>query len=259
MAVNIDEGEPGTFKDCHYLERYPHRILEGMLIAARAVDADTVYIYLRDEYAGCRAMLSKELDRLVAEPPCPIPPIYLRRGAGAYICGEESAMIESIEGKRGMPRLRPPYIAERGLFDRPTLEHNMETLYWGHRDHRARSKLVRLPGPSRPQGIAQLLGEWPGGKTLIVMDPRRTPLARHADYVLQFRPDTDVAMLNAIMQSVIEQGLVDTDFIARRTEGFEALKEHLADFTPEKMAPICGIEADTLREVARIYAASGAP
>lgn len=91
------------------------------------------------------------------------------------------------------------------------------------------------------------------------MDPRRTPLARHADYVLQFRPDTDVAMLNAIMQSVIEQGLVDTDFIARRTEGFEALKEHLADFTPEKMAPICGIEADTLREVARIYAASGAP
>ncbi len=130
MAVNIDEGEPGTFKDRYYLERDPHRFFEGMLIAARVVGIEAIYIYLRDEYAGVRALLERELDLLRADPPCPLPPIELRRGAGAYICGEESAMIESIEGKRGMPRLRPPYIAERGLFGRPTLEHNMETLYW---------------------------------------------------------------------------------------------------------------------------------
>lgn len=130
MAINIDEGEPGTFKDRYYLERDPHRFLEGMLIAAWAVEAEACYIYLRDEYAACREMLSKELAALAADPPCPLPHIELRRGAGAYICGEESAMIESIEGKRGMPRLRPPYVAEVGLFGRPTLEHNMETLYW---------------------------------------------------------------------------------------------------------------------------------
>jgi formate dehydrogenase len=130
MAVNIDEGEPGTFKDRHYLERDPHRFLEGMLVAARAVEAQTVYLYLRDEYAGCRALLARELERLRADPPCPLPELQLRRGAGAYICGEESAMIESIEGRRGMPRLRPPYIAEQGLFGRPTLEHNLETLFW---------------------------------------------------------------------------------------------------------------------------------
>jgi formate dehydrogenase len=130
MAVNIDEGEPGTFKDRHYLERDPHRFLEGMLIAAWAVGIDAIYIYLRDEYAACRALLTRELEALTRDPPCPLPRIHLRRGAGAYICGEESAMIESIEGKRGMPRLRPPYVAQVGLFDRPTLEHNMETLYW---------------------------------------------------------------------------------------------------------------------------------
>ena len=130
MAINIDEGEPGTFKDRYYLERDPHRFLEGMLIAAWAVGTDTVYIYLRDEYAACRAILTKELAALRADPPCKLPTIDLRRGAGAYICGEESAMIESIEGKRGMPRLRPPYVAQVGLFGRPTLEHNMETLYW---------------------------------------------------------------------------------------------------------------------------------
>ena len=130
MAVNIDEGEPGTFKDRHYLERDPHRFLEGMLIAAWAVGIDTIYVYLRDEYHACREMLEKELHALRANPPCKLPVIELRRGAGAYICGEESAMIESIEGKRGMPRLRPPYVAQVGLFDRPTLEHNMETLYW---------------------------------------------------------------------------------------------------------------------------------
>jgi formate dehydrogenase len=130
MAVNIDEGEPGTFKDRWYLERDPHRFLEGMLIAAWAAGISEVYIYLRDEYAGCRAVLEKELAKLKANPPIPLPPVHLRRGAGAYICGEESAMIESIEGKRGMPRLRPPYVAQVGLFGRPTLEHNMETVYW---------------------------------------------------------------------------------------------------------------------------------
>jgi formate dehydrogenase len=130
MAVNIDEGEPGTFKDRYYLERDPHRVLEGMLIAAWAVGIDAIYLYLRDEYAGCRAILERELTALTRDPPCPLPAIHLRRGAGAYICGEESAMIESIEGKRGMPRLRPPYVAQVGLFDRPTLEHNMETLFW---------------------------------------------------------------------------------------------------------------------------------
>ncbi len=130
MAVNIDEGEPGTFKDRTYLERDPHRFLEGMLIAAQVVGTERCYIYLRDEYHGCRAILQAELAKLQANPPCPLPHIELRRGAGAYICGEESAMIESIEGKRGEPRMRPPYIASVGLFGLPTLEHNFETLYW---------------------------------------------------------------------------------------------------------------------------------
>jgi formate dehydrogenase len=130
MAVNIDEGEPGTFKDRTYLERDPHRFLEGMLVAAHVVGIEAIYIYLRDEYHGCRQVLSRELEKLQANPPVGLPLIELRRGAGAYICGEESAMIESIEGKRGEPRMRPPYIAQVGLFGRPTLEHNFETLYW---------------------------------------------------------------------------------------------------------------------------------
>ena len=130
MAVNIDEGEPGTFKDRTYLERDPHRFLEGMLVAAHVVGIEAIYIYLRDEYHGCRQVLSQELEKLQANPPVGLPLIELRRGAGAYICGEESAMIESIEGKRGEPRMRPPYIAQVGLFGRPTLEHNFETLYW---------------------------------------------------------------------------------------------------------------------------------
>ena len=130
VAVNIDEGEPGTFKDRYFLERDPHRFIEGTLIACWAIEAEAVYIYLRDEYAGCRNLLEAELAELQRDPPCPLPPIHLRRGAGAYICGEESAMLESIEGKRGMPRLRPPYIAEVGLFGHPTLEQNMETLHW---------------------------------------------------------------------------------------------------------------------------------
>ena len=134
MAVNIDEGEPGTFKDRTYLESDPHRFIEGMLIAALVVGVDACYIYLRDEYHDCRRMLDRELAKLQANPPVALkgklPHIELRRGAGAYICGEESAMIESIEGMRGEPRMRPPYIAQVGLFGRPTLEHNFETLYW---------------------------------------------------------------------------------------------------------------------------------
>lgn len=131
MAVNIDEGEPGTLKDKYYLERDPHRFFEGMLIGAWAIGIDEIYIYLRDEYAAIRNVLEVEVAKLVADPPVEdMPIIHLRRGAGAYICGEESAMIESIEGKRGMPRLRPPFVAEVGLFGRPTLEHNMESLYW---------------------------------------------------------------------------------------------------------------------------------
>ena len=130
MAVNIDEGEPGTFKDRTYLERDPHRFLEGMLVAAHVVGIDAIYIYLRDEYHACRQVLEAELQKLKTNSAIQLPMIELRRGAGAYICGEESAMIESIEGKRGEPRMRPPYIAQVGLFGRPTLEHNFETLYW---------------------------------------------------------------------------------------------------------------------------------
>jgi len=187
MAVNIDEGEPGTFKDRHYLERDPHRFLEGMLVAAWAVGIAEIYIYLRDEYHACRALLQAELARLAAAPPVPdLPPIHLRRGAGAYICGEESAMIESIEGKRGMPRLRPPYVAQVGLFGRPTLEHNFETLYrvreiveqgagWfaGHGRHGRKglrsfsvSGRVRQPGVKlAPAGITarELIDEYCGG------------------------------------------------------------------------------------------------
>ena len=130
MVVNIDEGEVGTFKDHHYLNTDPHRFLEGMLIGAWAVDAKRVWIYLRDEYHGARRMLEQELIALGAAFGGALPAIELRRGAGAYICGEESAMIESIEGKRGMPRLRPPIVAEIGVFGRPTLAHNLETLWW---------------------------------------------------------------------------------------------------------------------------------
>jgi len=130
MAVNLDEGEPGTFKDRTYLERDPHRFLEGVLIAAHVVGIEATYVYLRDEYHDARKLLQAELAALADDPPFPLPHIELRRGAGAYICGEESAMIESIEGKRGEPRMRPPYIAQVGLFGRPTLEHNFETLYW---------------------------------------------------------------------------------------------------------------------------------
>ncbi len=130
MAVNADEGEPGTFKDRYYMERDPHRFLEGALIAAWAVEAEAVYIYLRDEYPAVREILSKEIAKIKSAGLAGHSAIHLRRGAGAYICGEESSMIESIEGKRGLPRHRPPYVAEVGLFGRPTLVQNVETLYW---------------------------------------------------------------------------------------------------------------------------------
>ena len=130
MAVNGDEGEPGTFKDRHYLETDPHQVLEGMLIAAWAVEADAVYLYMRDEYPAVLEILAKEIARLERVGLNGRTKIHLRRGAGAYICGEESAMIESIEGKRGLPRHRPPYVAQVGLFGRPTLVNNIETLYW---------------------------------------------------------------------------------------------------------------------------------
>lgn len=186
IAVNIDEGEPGTFKDRYYLELDPHRFIEGTLIAAWAIEAEAIYIYLRDEYAGCRTLLEAELAALQQDPPCPLPPLHLRRGAGAYICGEESAMLESIEGKRGMPRLRPPYVAEVGLFDRPTLEQNMETLHWvrdiiekgpewftdqgrrGRKGLRSFSVSGRVQNPGvhlAPAGITirELIGEYCGG------------------------------------------------------------------------------------------------
>ncbi|MEM6550416.1 MAG: NAD(P)H-dependent oxidoreductase subunit E [Pseudomonadota bacterium] len=130
LAVNGDEGEPGTFKDRHYLERTPHLFLEGMLIAAWAVEADHVWIYMRDEYPAVLEILAREIASLECAGLIPPGYVEVRRGAGAYICGEESAMIESIEGKRGMPRHRPPYVAQVGIFDRPTLVHNVETLHW---------------------------------------------------------------------------------------------------------------------------------
>jgi formate dehydrogenase len=130
LCINADEGEPGTFKDRHYLESRPHQFLEGMLIAAWGVEAEVAFIYLRDEYPAAREILLAEIAALenagIAEPGY----IRLRRGAGAYICGEESAMIESVEGKRGLPRHRPPYVAKVGIFNQPTLVHNVETVYW---------------------------------------------------------------------------------------------------------------------------------
>jgi len=130
FAVNADEGEPGTFKDRHYLERDPHRFIEGVLIAAWVVEAVETYIYIRDEYPELRLMLAEELAKVEQAGLSPHTKLHLRRGAGAYICGEESAMIESIEGKRGLPRHRPPYVAQVVLFGRPTLEQNVETMFW---------------------------------------------------------------------------------------------------------------------------------
>jgi NADH:ubiquinone oxidoreductase subunit F (NADH-binding)/NADH:ubiquinone oxidoreductase subunit E len=186
MAVNADEGEPGTFKDRYHLERDPHRFLEGMLIAAWAVEAEAIYIYLRDEYPAVREILGEAIAEAVGEDLNGGRPIHLRRGAGAYICGEESAMLESIEGKRGLPRHKPPFPSEAGLFGRPTLVHNVETLFWvrdilergpawfaegGRNDREGRrsfsvSGRVREPGVKfAPAGITarQLIDEYCGG------------------------------------------------------------------------------------------------
>src|SRR5206468_5494439 len=130
MAINGDEGEPGTFKDRYFLETDPHRFLEGMLIAAWAVEAGDVYIYLRDEYPQCHEILAREIAALEAAGLAPHTRIHLRRGAGAYICGEESAMLESIGERRGLPRHKPPFPSQVGLFGRPTLINNVETLFW---------------------------------------------------------------------------------------------------------------------------------
>jgi formate dehydrogenase len=186
LAVNADEGEPGTFKDRVCLETEPHRVLEGMLIAAWVIDAEEIYFYLRDEYAAIREILQRELDALVADPPCTLPAIQLRRGAGAYICGEETALIESIEGRRGEPRLRPPFPAQFGVFGRPTLVQNVETLYWlrtiledgaeafaargkpGHKGARLFSVSGRVAKPGAylaPNGVSarELIEQYAGG------------------------------------------------------------------------------------------------
>jgi formate dehydrogenase beta subunit len=186
MAVNGDEGEPGTFKDRHYLERDPHRFIEGMLIAAWVVESAEAYFYLRDEYPEVRLKLLEELAKVEAAGLMAFTRVEMRRGAGAYICGEESAMIESIEGKRGLPRHRPPYVAQVGLFGRPTLEQNVETLYWvrdivekgaawftsyGRRDRKGLrsfsvSGRVKNPGVKlAPAGISalELIDEYCGG------------------------------------------------------------------------------------------------
>ncbi len=186
MAVNADEGEPGTFKDRYYLERDPHRFIEGMLIAAWVVEAAQAYIYLRDEYPEVRLLLEEELAKVEAAGLTKFTQLELRRGAGAYICGEESAMIELIEGKRGLPRHRPPYVAQVGLFGRPTLEQNVETLFWirdivekgpawftsfGRRDRKGLrsfsvSGRVKNPGVKlAPAGISvrELIDEYSGG------------------------------------------------------------------------------------------------
>ncbi len=186
LAINADEGEPGTFKDRFYMERDPHRLFEGMLIAATVTGCDDIYLYLRDEYPHLRATLATELHHLRESGIAGDIRIHLRRGAGAYICGEESAMIESIEGKRGLPRHRPPYVAEKGLFGRPTLVNNVETLFWvrdilqdgpdwfaglgrrGHKGIRAFSVSGRVKEPGvklAPAGITtrELIEEYCGG------------------------------------------------------------------------------------------------
>ncbi|MDP6805799.1 MAG: NAD(P)H-dependent oxidoreductase subunit E, partial [Rhodospirillales bacterium] len=181
LAVNADEGEPGTFKDRFCLETDPHRVLEGALIAAWVVEAEEIYIYLRDEYPGLHGVLAVEIARLESEGLTTKTRFHLRRGAGSYVCGEESAMLESIEGKRGLPRNRPPYPAQRGLFGRPTLINNVETLYWvpeilergadwflseGRPHLYSVSGRVRAPGVKRvPLGVSarQLIEDHSGG------------------------------------------------------------------------------------------------
>ncbi|WP_150525296.1 NAD(P)H-dependent oxidoreductase subunit E [Roseibium sediminis] len=186
LTINGDEGEPGTFKDRFHLERDPHRLLEGALIAAHAVGVERIYLYMRDEYPAILEILKREISALRDAGIITTIDFDLRRGAGAYICGEESAMIESIEGKRGLPRHRPPFIAQVGLFGRPTLNHNVETLFWirdilekgsdwfanqgrrGHKGFRSFSVSGRVKEPGvklAPAGVTinELLTEFCGG------------------------------------------------------------------------------------------------
>ena len=153
MSINGDEGEPGTFKDRIYLERDPHRIFEGALIAAHAVEAERVYFYMRDEYPAVPPSCAREIAALEAAGIAKPGLIELRRGAGAYICGEESAMIESIEGKRGLPRHRPPYIAQVGLFGRPTLNQQCRDAVVGARHRREGRGMVRQPRQPGHPGV----------------------------------------------------------------------------------------------------------
>ncbi len=186
VVMNADEGEPGTFKDRYFLEHAPHKVLEGLLIAAFVMEASSVHVYLRDEYPAVHEILKREIDAVTRAGLAPVEGIHLCRGAGAYICGEESAMLESLEGRRGLPRHRPPFAAERGLFGRPTLINNVETLYWareildrgahwfaghgrhGHRGLRAFSVSGRVKRPGVkivPNGITlrELIDEECGG------------------------------------------------------------------------------------------------
>ena len=158
LVINADEGEPGTFKDRFYLEREPHRFLEGMLVAAWAVEAEGSSIYLRDEYPAAREILLREIQRLEAADLLRRGSVELRRGAGAYICGEESAMLESLEGRRGLPRHRPPFPAEAGLFGRPTLVHNVETVCWVRDIVEKGADWFAGQGRRGSRGAAQLLG-----------------------------------------------------------------------------------------------------
>ena len=178
MAVNADEGEPGTFKDRYYLGLDPHRFLEGMLLAAWVVEAAEVYIYIRDEYPELRLMLLDEIEKLERAGLDKFTKIHLRRGAGAYICGEESAMIESIEGKRGLPRHRPPYVAQVGLFGRPTFEQNVETLYWIRDIVEKGAEWVTSQGRSDRKGFRSFSVSGRVKKPGVVLAPGRRHRAR---------------------------------------------------------------------------------
>ena len=178
MVVNLDEGEPGTFKDRVVLESDPHRMLEGMLIAACVTGCEAIYIYLRDEYPAIHALLARELAVLGARLAVPVPLIHLRRGAGAYVCGEESALIESLEGKRGMPRLRPPFVAERGLFDRPTLVNNGETLWWVRQLAEGGAEAFRDAGENGRSGLRRFSVSGRVAKPGVVLAPAGITLTR---------------------------------------------------------------------------------
>jgi len=183
LAVNGDEGEPGTFKDKYYLEKEPHMFLEGMLMAATSINAEKCFIYIRDEYPAVLKILKDEIIKLENEKIIPLNYIDLRRGAGAYICGEESAMIESIEGKRGLPRHRPPYVGQSGIFGKPTLVHNVETLYWVARIMREGPEIftdfnknnlneIINQFDNHDADVQASIGDDPGGEGYVIAHPK---------------------------------------------------------------------------------------